>query len=378
MKRGEKLDKSRTILGTALVLAIINVSTMVGLAQIPPSPKKPLLETEPLTPQTEIQPERDTFPIPEQWRSTRLVRALEGQDSTPEAIIFTPDGQHLISGGSFTDPDLRVWSLNTGKQLSEIKAQRTAVQALAINSSGTLLISGGEDGAINIWDWKTGKYLGIWLDHQGQVTDFEITPDGQVLVSGGLDGIRIWTLYPRRPLYRLTGLGNPTYALALKPDGVILASGSLEGQVSFWNIREGKLLSNFYPHQEAITGLAFTPDGKKLITSSYDSTIKVWDLETGRLIYTLIGHRARVRAIALNPNGKILASAGNDGIRIWNIETGELYNQITKQDWVQSLAFSRDGQFLASGDFSFNINIWQCLPTPISKTPSRVDQLFNQ
>ncbi|WP_013322546.1 WD40 repeat domain-containing protein [Gloeothece verrucosa] len=380
MKKGGKGAKNRLALGAAIGIVILNGSILLAKAQIPPLPKKTLPDSQPITPpKEETSPQIESFPSPEQWRLARLVRTLKGQQSTPESLIFTPDGQHLITGGSFTDPQLRVWSFKSGQKLSDIKAQRTGVQALAINPSGTILISGGQDGGINMWDWRSGKYLGIWLEHQGQVMALRVTPDGEILVSGGLDGIRIWTLNPRRPLYRLTGLGHPVYALAISPDGVILASGSLDGEVKFWNIKEGKLLSTFYPHQATITGLVFTPDGKKLITSSQDKTIKVWDLATGQLIYTLAGHTGRIRAIALNPDGKILASGGNDGIRIWNIETGEQYNQIIENyDWVQSLAFSPDGQFLASGSFDFQVKIWQCFPTPILQGPSRVDQLFNQ
>jgi len=67
-----------------------------------------------------------------------------------------------------------------------------------------------------------------------------------------------------------------------------------------------------------------------------------------------------VRAIALNPDGKTLASAGNDGVRLWNIETGEFLTVLSGHtDWVDSVAFSSDGKRLATGSFDRLVRIWE-------------------
>lgn len=392
MKFGVKLHNYNFIFVFILVSNLIGIFK-VAKAQLPPLPQKPLTgEPTEITPKEEeifpgvevspleSDPEVEPTPRPEQWRSLKLIRTFSGLQSTPKAIIFSPDGKHLISGGGFSDPYMRIWSMTTGKKLSQIKAQRTAVQALAMTPDGLTLLSAGEDGGLNAWDWPSGNYVGISLEHQGQIMALGISPDGRVLVSAGLDGLRVWTLQPRRRLYQLAGLGNPSYAVAISPNGRLVASGGLDGLVRFWDLRQGTLISQFYPHQEDIRGLIFTPDGQHLITSSSDATIKIWSLETGELIHTLSGHSTAVRSMALNPDGRTLASASNDGVRIWDIQRGLLINRITKHfDWVESLAFSPDGRYLATGGFDFNINIWERFPTPIlPEGTSRFEQLFEQ
>jgi COMPASS component SWD3 len=375
-------------LGLTLAIAGVVGGTPMGLrAQLPPNPEKktsdaeqPMLQSpelpptnEPVVPTPEFPgstPKIEEAPLFNPWKNVRLIRTILGHSAAVASMVFSPDSSILMSGGSRNDPALKLWSVNTGEELDRIRIQRATVSALVMSPNGRTLISSGHDSAINLWDWNTNlskkPYTATFLDNQSYVLALAVTPDSQVLVSGALDGIKVWTLNPQRPLYQMVDFGYPTYALAIEPNGYILVSGDNKGKVRFWNLREGKLISEFSPHQEAITGLAVTPDGSRLITSSEDRTIKVWDLASKKLVHTLIGHTARVRAIALHPNGYTLASGSNDGVRLWDLSTGELLTQMSEhKDWISSLAFSRDGRLLATGGFDSTIRIWETSPYPV-------------
>jgi COMPASS component SWD3 len=304
------------------------------------------------------------------WNSLRLIHTLVGHQAVPDAILFSPDKKYLISAGGENDPSLRFWYLKENKEIERVRAQHTSIDAMIFSPNGETLITcgqstrkaNGQDAAINLWDWKTGSYQATFREHSHSITSLAVTPDNQVLVSGGLDGVKVWHINPQRPLFSLSSLGDPTYALAMNPNGYIVASGGNKGKVKFWNIRIGKLVSEFTPHQQAISALTFTPDGEKLITASYDRTIKVWDVSTGQLLQTLTGHSSRVRTLALNPDGKTLATSSSDGVRIWNIETGELINHLIEENqWAQALTFSQDGKRLAIGGADFQIRVWEAM-----------------
>lgn len=350
-------------LGAAIGAALLSIP-LAAPAQISP-------------PQLEISPaiEEPTLALP---IKVQLLRTLKGYVSLVDSLAFSPDGTKLLSGGGPNEPFLKIWSVDTGKELKSIRAQQTAVQAVAISPNGQVLATSGQDAALRLWDWPTLNNKIVYLENELTVLALAITPDSRFLVSGSLDGIRLWNLNIRRPFYKLIGYGDPIYALAIAPNGYILASGNVNGKVRFWNLREGTIVSEFQPHSKGISGLAFTPDGRKLVTASQDKTVKIWDLETGQLLHEMTGavHSSGVRSMALSPDGQLVASASNDGIRIWSVASGRLLAKPAgpNPDWVESIAFSPNGQILATGKFNGEVDLWQVIslvpqPTPASEEP---------
>ena len=132
--------------------------------------------------------------------------------------------------------------------------------------------------------------------------------------------------------------------------------------------------------QESVLSLAFNPQhndilavGRSKITTAsdntieYDGTIELWNISTGKLLHTLSGHTDAVFALAFSPNGNILASGSADGtVRLWNtIDIGnqtrieELQDPFTGHtDLVLSLTFSADGKTLASGSRDGTLWLW--------------------
>src|SRR5262249_12472498 len=76
----------------------------------------------------------------------------------------------------------------------------------------------------------------------------------------------------------------------------------------------------------SVVAIALAPDGRLLATSSLDETVRLWDLETGRQVFKLAGHVPRGRKLALgfSADGKRLLSWGADfSMRIWDVTTGK-------------------------------------------------------
>ena len=310
---------------------------------------------------SELNPPEPAIPEEEKVLQVVPFLKLKGYQFVVDSLTFSPDGTQLISGGGRNEPFLKVWSVETGKELQSVRAQQTAIKAIAVSPNSKVLATSGQDSDVHLWNLDALNDQLIFFEQELTVMAMAITPDSQVLVSGALDGIWLWTLRPRRPFYQLLGYGNPVYALSIAPNGYVVASGHEDGQVKFWNIREGNIEAEFRPHAKPISGVFITPDGQKLITASLDRTIKIWDLETGALLHELLGHNQIIRSIALSPDGKLLASSSNDGIRIWSVNTGRLVAKPYASDpeWVQSLAFSPDSRLLASGRWDGQIDLWQ-------------------
>jgi|SRR5262245_11090446 len=83
------------------------------------------------------------------------------------------------------------------------------------------------------------------------------------------------------------------------------------------------------------------------VTSSYTQTTT----QSERLKHTLVGHSAAVSAIAFSPDGQTLASVDRDGtLVLWNAQTGEVKRSLkNERESFGAVAFSPDGQTLVTG-----------------------------
>jgi WD40 repeat protein len=104
--------------------------------------------------------------------------------------------------------------------------------------------------------------------------------------------------------------------------------------------------------------VAFSPDGKQLAVTDKENTVTLWDTARGDKLSTLRGYTAPVVGLAFHPNGTQLATASEDGIRIWNVATGEEVLVPNRSEPVLTVVFSPDGRHLATGSADGTAVVW--------------------
>ena len=110
-----------------------------------------------------------------------------------------------------------------------------------------------------------------------------------------------------------------------------------------------------------VLSVAFSPNSRLLASGSADQTVRLWDVGTRQTQKTLRGHTDWVNSVAFSPDGQILAASGSedDTIRLWNVATGETVRTLRGHTIsVFSVAFSPDGETLASGSQDNTIRLW--------------------
>jgi WD40 repeat protein len=91
-----------------------------------------------------------------------------------------------------------------------------------------------------------------------------------------------------------------------------------------------------------------------------DSTIRLWDAETGAYLKTLSGHSSSVSGLAFSPQGNQIASGGfDDTVRLWHVDTGACQRILIGHTvWVQSITYSPQGDQVASASLDETVRLW--------------------
>ncbi|CAE6481276.1 unnamed protein product [Rhizoctonia solani] len=144
----------------------------------------------------------------------------------------------------------------------------------------------------------------------------------------------------------LEGHSGKVWSVAYSTDGSKLVSGSSDGTIRLWDLRDGSSIGDPIIHKEneMIASVAFSPVGDYIAWGADDSTVRVWDW--GKREYVgkpFEGHRDTVWSVAFSPDGTHIASGSHDGtIRIWDTQKRTPWvdgDDGANADWV----LERDG-----------------------------------
>jgi len=170
-------------------------------------------------------------------------------------------------------------------------------------------------------------------------------------------------------------------SVSFNPDGSLLATGDLDGKICLWRVVNGQQVLSLQGHTGWIWAVTFSPDGKTLASCSHDSLIRLWDVQSldfeqfnpanlaeasasshlpVTCLKTLRGHLSRVWTIAFSPDGQMLASGSDDQtIRLWNARDGTCLTVLQGHtSGVTSVRFSPNGQLLATASEDSSIRLW--------------------
>jgi eukaryotic-like serine/threonine-protein kinase len=209
--------------------------------------------------------------------------------------------------------------------------------------------------------------------HTDWVNRVLFMPDGKHLLTAGRDKtLRIWDSASGKEVRLIKDLQVGAVALALSPDGLLLATTAGKwnkekqhfiGEISLFDARTGKLARTIQGHAEPIGAVAFHPTAKQLATASNDGTLKVWDSAAGKEVHSLKGHTGPVTCVVYSADGKLLVSGGEDKtVRIWDAADGkEIKTLKGPARAISSLTFSRDGKYLAAASLDGTVTLWDAV-----------------
>lgn len=270
------------------------------------------------------------------------------------AVAVTPDGNHALSSG--LDFTMRQWDLRTRK-LTQSWEAGGPLSAITIHSSGEWALISTVMGAL-LWDLSRWQFIRSYRTNYGGTYDIAYSESMGMVIGAGEDSlIYRWDFESGEKYKPLVDHQYPVSTLAVSDRTNLILSGDSSGEIRLWELSSGDPLAAWQGHDNLITDLAVLPQYRKLVSASHEPQIKIWDLDSGEKLNELSDHTGRVTALAASKDENWMLSAGEDGIRIWDLENYRcLYSD--PSDQISCLALRADDKVAISGSRDGGLSIW--------------------
>ncbi len=269
----------------------------------------------------ETEARREWEDIIEGWEGLSEREYLEAMrvPSTYSAVLcvaFFSDGRRIATGGQ--DSSVRVWDIQTGKELKRLRIGFGDVRSIAVSPSGDRIASANSD-KVHVWSVSTGKLLYLLeKDYGSSIHCIAFSHDGKSLATGGLRYVDLWDLHTKKIVW--TDATTVHCAIAFSRDGRrVVARRNAPGSTEAWNVQTGAICEDQRDDELMIVKSYPEEDRYRVTVGNEDTTIQ--DSRTGESIAWVHGHF--FHAASSNANSLTCAmSSGSEQFVMVRLEDG--------------------------------------------------------
>jgi serine/threonine protein kinase/WD40 repeat protein len=288
---------------------------------------------------------------------------------------FSPNGKYVApigkTAGSSSVRTIQVRLAATGTPVGAALELNADLVAAGFSPDSTLMavVTGihGDPGQLRIWNWLTGTLVcdPAHFDSEPVWTCF--APDGKAVAVHCMNG-EAFLIDPAGGDQLLHLMSQPRHSQGTYPwasgrgtirfshDGRTLFTWGSE-VVQAWDRASGNQRWKAR-HQEDCWSLAESPDGRIIATGSYDRYLRFWDAATGNEFRPPIEHPSQVLTVAFSPDGRVVGTSCLDWqIRLWEVSTGKLVCAMSSNDYLTDVRFTPDSRFAVVANAA-GLQVW--------------------
>jgi WD40 repeat protein len=258
------------------------------------------------------------------------------------------------------DHSVHLWRMDNGQRFATLHGHDDWVRSVVFTPDGNSLITAGDDGRVLRWNVQQPNQPAIEIYRQEPTLfDVAVSPRGDHLFCVGFDSkLRIVSLNTGRIEVERSCSCQDVRAIAVSPDGQHAASGGRDGVIHLWSLPGCRCERDIDAHTRRIRSLTFSRDGHWLISAGEDRSIVVTNVDDGAHVMRLSSGPAKVLAIAICGD-HILASAGSDNlIRLWDLNKRTQLGRLNGHTGSVA-ALASNEEMLVSGSFDTTVRVWQ-------------------
>ncbi|KAK4546198.1 hypothetical protein LTR36_002335 [Oleoguttula mirabilis] len=251
---------------------------------------------------------------------------IEGDGEPITTLALTPDASYLIVCSRSLS--MRVYALRPSETLDNtiearllrtLKPHTTPVVTIAVDSTSSLLATGGADGVVKVWDLRGGYTTHTFHGHSGVISTlhfFQVDPAESE--------------QPTKSKKRKSKQRNAEAEEVPQDEataGYRLASGGEDGKVRIWDLHKRRGVATLDAHVSVVRSLSYSPELRLLLSASRDKTAILWDAKTWQQQST-VAVLETIESAGFVESGRVFYTGGETArLRIWDTETGSEITQ---------------------------------------------------
>ncbi|KAJ8676725.1 hypothetical protein QAD02_012512 [Eretmocerus hayati] len=266
------------------------------------------------------------------WNCTNMndpyMDSMEHHTDWVNDIVLCCGGKNLISASS--DTTVKVWNAHKGFCMSTLRTHKDYVKALAYAKDREQVASAGLDKAVFLWDVNTLTALtasnntvttSSLTGNKDSIYSLAMNPSGTIIVSGSTEKVlRVWDPRSCNKLMKLKGHQDNIKALVLNRDGTQCLSASSDGTIKLWSIGQQQCVQTYRVHTEGVWALLATENFGHVISGGRDKRIVMTELRNPDKFTVIAEEKAPILKMVMTPDQSSIWVATSDStINNWNL-----------------------------------------------------------